>query len=59
VRNGLGLAQLPRAGSDDDGVLIIDVEDAELDLFIAAATPSDGNPSTAHRLCSQPLAHAA
>jgi DNA-binding transcriptional LysR family regulator len=47
VRNGLGVALLPKASSDDDGVCVIDVEDADLDLAIAVATPSDRQPSTA------------
>ncbi|GIF45877.1 LysR family transcriptional regulator [Asanoa ferruginea] len=47
VRNGLGVALLPRVGSEHEDVAIIDVEDADLDLPIAVATPTDRQPSAA------------
>jgi DNA-binding transcriptional LysR family regulator len=47
VRNGLGVTLLPRAGSEEEGICVIDVEGADLDLPIALAMPSDRRPSAA------------
>ena len=47
VRNRLGVTLLPRAGSEEDGVSVVDVEDADLDLPVALATPSNRPPSAA------------
>jgi DNA-binding transcriptional LysR family regulator len=54
VRNGLGVTLLPKLGLVDDGVSIIEVEDADLDLPIAVATPSDRplSPATSALLAS-------
>lgn len=38
---------LPRPGSEEDGVSVIDVEDADLEIAVALATPSDRPPSAA------------
>jgi DNA-binding transcriptional LysR family regulator len=46
VRNRLGVTLLPRAGSERDGVSVIDVQNADLALQVALATPSD-RPSSA------------
>ncbi|MFB9849700.1 LysR family transcriptional regulator [Micromonospora andamanensis] len=47
VRNGLGVTLLPRVGSQEEGVSVIDVEDCDLDLPVAMATPLDRQPSAA------------
>lgn len=47
VRNGLGVALLPRLGAEDDDLTLIEVRDADLDLPVAVATPSDRPLSTA------------
>jgi DNA-binding transcriptional LysR family regulator len=46
VRNGLGVALLPRSGSEEDELSIVEVRDADLGLPIAVATSSD-RPSSA------------
>ncbi|MDH2426880.1 LysR family transcriptional regulator [Sphaerisporangium sp. TRM90804] len=47
VRNGLGVTFLPRTGSEEDGVSVIDVDGADLDLPVALATSSERRPSAA------------
>ncbi|GIJ12288.1 hypothetical protein Van01_55020 [Micromonospora andamanensis] len=47
VRNGLGVTLLPRAGNAEDGVSVFDVENADLDLPVAVALPSDRQPTAA------------
>jgi DNA-binding transcriptional LysR family regulator len=47
VRNGLGVALLPAAGSEDDGVAVIEVESADLNLPVTVAMPADREPSAA------------
>jgi DNA-binding transcriptional LysR family regulator len=47
VRNGLGVTLLPRIGSEEDGVSVVDIDDADLDLPVALATSSDRRPSAA------------
>ena len=47
VRNRLGVTLLPRTGSEQDGVSVIDIQDADLSLPVALATPSDRAPSAA------------
>lgn len=49
VRHRLGVTLLPRIGSEDDDVAVIDVSDTDLDLTICLATPSD-RPSSAATL---------
>ncbi|GAB7046552.1 LysR family transcriptional regulator [Catenuloplanes indicus] len=47
VRNGLGVALLPRAGVDDEEVAVVDVDDGDLELPVSIALPSDREPSAA------------
>ena len=47
VRNGLGVTFLPRLGSEEDGICVIDVQGADLALPIALATPADIEPTAA------------
>jgi DNA-binding transcriptional LysR family regulator len=47
VRNGLGVALLPRPGSEEDGLSIVEVRDADLSLPIAVATSAERQPSAA------------
>ncbi|MDG4795717.1 LysR family transcriptional regulator [Micromonospora sp. WMMD1082] len=47
VRNGLGVTFLPRAGSEDDGVSVIKVDGADLNLPVGLATSSDRPRSAA------------
>ncbi|GAA0460923.1 LysR family transcriptional regulator [Paractinoplanes deccanensis] len=47
VRNGLGVALLPRSGSEEEGLSVVDIEDADLDLPVAVAMPGDRRPSAA------------
>jgi DNA-binding transcriptional LysR family regulator len=47
VRNGLGVTLMPRQGSEEDELSVIEIEDADLDLPVAVAVPSDRQPSAA------------
>jgi DNA-binding transcriptional LysR family regulator len=47
VRNNLGVAFLPREGSESADTWVVEVADAELDLTVALATPADRPPSPA------------
>ncbi|MEU4690456.1 LysR family transcriptional regulator [Actinoplanes sp. NPDC023714] len=47
VRNGLGVSLLPRAGSEEEGISVIDIEQADLTLPVAVALPSERQPSAA------------
>ena len=46
-RNRLGVTLLPRVGNEEEGVSVIDVENADSNLPIALATPSDRPPTAA------------
>ncbi len=56
VRNNLGVAFLPRAGSETDDTAVIDVAGVDLDLPIALATPADRPPSPATRALIEAIA---
>ncbi|MFG1914315.1 LysR family transcriptional regulator [Micromonospora sp. NPDC048898] len=47
VRNGLGVALLSRTGIESDGVSIINIVDADLDLPVSVAAPNDRQLSPA------------
>ncbi|MEV0720918.1 LysR family transcriptional regulator, partial [Asanoa sp. NPDC050611] len=47
VRNNLGVAFLPRQGSESDETSVVEVADADLDLWVGLATPGDRPPSPA------------
>jgi len=47
VRNGLGVTFLPRLGSEDDDLSVIDVKGVDLVLPIALGTPAETEPSAA------------
>jgi DNA-binding transcriptional LysR family regulator len=47
VRNGLGVTFLPRPGSEVEGVCVVDVEDADLNLPIALAVSHERQPTRA------------
>ncbi|SNT54327.1 LysR substrate binding domain-containing protein [Asanoa hainanensis] len=45
VRNNLGVAFLPREGSETPETAVVDVTGVDLDLSVALATPADRSPS--------------
>jgi DNA-binding transcriptional LysR family regulator len=47
VRNGLGVTFLPRAGSENEDLRVIDVRDADLDLRVALAVSHERPPTAA------------
>jgi len=47
VRNGLGVTFLPRTGSAEEGLSVVDVRDADLDLRVALAVPHERQPAAA------------
>jgi len=59
VRNGLGVTFLPRAGSEGEGVSVVDVADADLDLRVGLAVSQHGEPSAATSALADAIVRAA
>ncbi|MEU4532113.1 LysR family transcriptional regulator [Micromonospora ureilytica] len=59
VRNGLGVTFLPRAGSEGEGVSVVDVADADLDLRVGLAIAQQREPSAATSALADAIVRAA